>query len=624
MEIGDCTTRAGQSQIGLAALRNSTYQSWYTANGRAQLTDGRFTTTLTIEDNDYAPEAGMELLCPIAEGDIDGDGIIDAAVVLLSMIEQTTGRFYTLHAMLGQPDGSYIEAGSVFLGDRVRIESMAVQADWTILVDTVAAGPNDPAMRPSVRVVYTFTLWNDAPQTAAVDLSCPGDLSTRLQQGMQAQVLPGDPNTLWSDWQLVANRSRLAQLPAGTIMTVVDGPQCRNDFTWWQVVTESGALGWTIEGRSGSGPNQTGYYLAPLVGSTPGLSTGELVLTALRPPTCPDGFGSQLMPNLLARVTPGDPSTLWSDWQLSPNRRQLTTLPPGTSVSVLRGPECRNNYTWWEVTTAAGVRGWLAEGRVGEGAYLEPVAASLTAARRTFLETILNGGAWTIPYDEANDVATTLIVEQLPPLRNETFFLTYTQGWLGEDPRAYPPSLAIWRADGSGLQMVGALNADWYTAYHMAASLGGYAVRSVENVVTDGGAFFIIHGLIDNTVPTVDFVRESEFGLVVDFGRTHGIGGDIRGEVHEVGPGQYGYVVVERFRTADSDTGAALYLYALESGTYEQALALTEAGDYTFTFHPHPSQPLYDLTVTVRVADGATQSAQDYFYEEGRYVATPN
>ena len=615
----------GQTPIGLEALRNSTYQSWYTESGEAQLIDGRFTTTLTFEDGDYQPEAGMVLTDHIAEGDLNGDGIPDAAAVLMSMTAQTTGRFYTLHAMLGQVDGSYSEAGNDYLGDRVRIESVAIQADGTIVVDTVASGPNDPMMGPSVRVVYTFSLWSNGPAPLSAVTSCPGGLESRLMSGVEAQVLTGDPSSLWSDWQTGASRTRVERLPAGSIMTVLDGPECRNGYTWWNVEIESGATGWIAEGRV-----EEGYFLAPTTTLSPLLPVNSgLVLTAFHPPTCDDEFESQLMPGFSAQVSPGDSSTLWSDWQASSNRRRLATLTAGSTISVLRGPECRNDYTWWEVETADGARGWMAEGRVGEEAYLLPVAESATAAHAAYLETVLNGGAWTIPYTQApysgaEYVASTLLVEQLPPLRDEAYFLTYTQGWLGENPLDYAPSLVIWRAEGVRLQMASALNADWYTIYHGDSSLGRYALSSVETVLTDAGAFFVARGFIDNTVPTVDFIYESEFGLIVDFGVTHGIGGDITGEVHAVGPERYGYVAIKRFRTANINTGATLYLYSSESGEYEPALTLSEAGDYTFEFLPHPSQPYYDLSVAVRDAGGTVQFEQQYHYEEGEYVASTN
>ena len=83
IQPGDCLIIPGQQSTPLELLRNSTYQTWYTESGEVTLEDGRFTTTLVFEDDyNYTAEALIELTEYIAECDIKGGGMTDAAVLL--------------------------------------------------------------------------------------------------------------------------------------------------------------------------------------------------------------------------------------------------------------------------------------------------------------------------------------------------------------------------------------------------------------------------------------------------------------------------------------------------------------------------------------------------------------
>ncbi|MDD5370879.1 MAG: Gmad2 immunoglobulin-like domain-containing protein [Anaerolineaceae bacterium] len=98
-------------------------------------------------------EVGIASL--IAEGDLNGDGVADAALVLA---ENTggTGRFESLIVVLNQ-NGNPIQAASTQLGDRVKIDALTIQ-DERIMIDMVSHAPNDPLCCPSVPVAQTFRL----------------------------------------------------------------------------------------------------------------------------------------------------------------------------------------------------------------------------------------------------------------------------------------------------------------------------------------------------------------------------------------------------------------------------------------------------------------------------------
>lgn len=52
----------------------------------------------------------------------------------------------------------------------------------------------------------------------------------------------------------------------------------------------------------------------------------------------------------------------------------LRVLPSNTPFTVTGGPECSSGFTWWHITLADGVSGWLAEG-FEEDYYIAPITA---------------------------------------------------------------------------------------------------------------------------------------------------------------------------------------------------------------------------------------------------------
>lgn len=48
---------------------------------------------------------------------------------------------------------------------------------------------------------------------------------------------------------------------------------------------------------------------------------------------------------------------------------EVTRLHPGTLVTIIGGPICKEDYIWWKIETAEGTTGWAAEGSATGGAY---------------------------------------------------------------------------------------------------------------------------------------------------------------------------------------------------------------------------------------------------------------
>jgi streptogramin lyase len=89
-------------------------------------------------------------------------------------------------------------------------------------------------------------------------LPCQGAYETRLKVGMTASVVrePPIPNRMRSEPRVGADAVGLLQ--PGEKMTILKGPECVDDWIWWQVQSLStGLVGWTAEG------DQDAYWLEP-------------------------------------------------------------------------------------------------------------------------------------------------------------------------------------------------------------------------------------------------------------------------------------------------------------------------------------------------------------------------
>ncbi len=116
-----------------------------------QLADGTYRSTNDTASPDYAD---VTLLAePTALGDLNGDGIADAAA-LLAENYGGTGTFVSLLAILdvgGQP----VQAGAYLIDDRPKIGSMRID-NGQITLGSEIHGPNDPGCCASLPVTDTL------------------------------------------------------------------------------------------------------------------------------------------------------------------------------------------------------------------------------------------------------------------------------------------------------------------------------------------------------------------------------------------------------------------------------------------------------------------------------------
>ncbi len=118
---------------------------------RIRLVDGEY--TLSSDSPPQRISVGL-LSDHVATGDLNGDTVPDA-VAPLFLHTGGSGRFMFLAAMIDR-DGTLVQAGREYLGDRIRLNSITIASNGTITVDMIAHGPNDPLCCPTQRTVKEF------------------------------------------------------------------------------------------------------------------------------------------------------------------------------------------------------------------------------------------------------------------------------------------------------------------------------------------------------------------------------------------------------------------------------------------------------------------------------------
>jgi len=138
--------------LTLDLLRNGTYYALY------------FKRTVNLVNGVYSEGSGtdqysVQMLDTIAFGNLDSDGIGDAAILLVEN-SGGTGEFESVVALLNK-DGAPSQVGQAGLGDRVKLNSMAINAGMLVL-DTLVQGPNDPMCCPSLPETQSFRVVGNA------------------------------------------------------------------------------------------------------------------------------------------------------------------------------------------------------------------------------------------------------------------------------------------------------------------------------------------------------------------------------------------------------------------------------------------------------------------------------
>jgi Immunoglobulin-like domain of bacterial spore germination len=167
--------------LTLDMLKNGTYYDPY-ANRTVKLVNGAYS------EGSGADQYSVQMLDTVAFGNLDSDGITDAAVIL---VENTggTGEFESVVAILNK-NGAPSQAGQAELGDRVKVNAMSINAS-KVELDMLVQGPNDPMCCPSLFESQSYevvekalwltslsTLTSDGQQKRFISINTPPDYSS--------------------------------------------------------------------------------------------------------------------------------------------------------------------------------------------------------------------------------------------------------------------------------------------------------------------------------------------------------------------------------------------------------------------------------------------------------------
>lgn len=143
---------AGGARLSLDQLKNASYGGIY--DQPVTLVDGYYEGEPFVEGGASRPTAtfvdGL-----VAYGDLNGDGMEDAAV-LLAESSGGSGTFIYVAAVVNQ-DGQPVNAGTAPVGDRPQLKSLASQ-NGQIVMEIVTQGPDDPMCCPTLKVRKTYSL----------------------------------------------------------------------------------------------------------------------------------------------------------------------------------------------------------------------------------------------------------------------------------------------------------------------------------------------------------------------------------------------------------------------------------------------------------------------------------
>jgi hypothetical protein len=147
---GAASGRAGASSAGrldAVAVSNAEYTIPVAAAGTVRTQGGNW--------SDPQGRQSLTVFDMNARGDLNGDGVPDAAVVLVYW-GGGSGVFNYLAAVVNE-QGQPRHVASAELGDRVRIDGISIK-DGTVTVNLVVQGANDPMCCPTQAATRSFSL----------------------------------------------------------------------------------------------------------------------------------------------------------------------------------------------------------------------------------------------------------------------------------------------------------------------------------------------------------------------------------------------------------------------------------------------------------------------------------
>ena len=149
---GSCRL-SGQTLVSESSLEKLAKNFEYTLStgSKYKLVDGRYKQGQSIED--YVSIR----VDTLAFGDLNGDGLKEAAVILVSNYGGS-GSFYELTTLINGGQALQ-QTNCLELGDRVQIKKVKISKE-KIIIEMLTQGPNDPMCCPSKKVNLIFQFKN--------------------------------------------------------------------------------------------------------------------------------------------------------------------------------------------------------------------------------------------------------------------------------------------------------------------------------------------------------------------------------------------------------------------------------------------------------------------------------
>ena len=149
---GQTSAPVDSPELTIEQLANATYSGIY--EEPVTLTDGRYEGEPFVEGGAARPTVQL-IRGTVIYGDLNGDGVDDAAMVLVEN-SGGSGVFNYVGAQVNQ-DGQPVDAGTVLLGDRTQIQSAKIENEQ-IVIDIVTQGPDDAMCCPTTKMRMSYAL----------------------------------------------------------------------------------------------------------------------------------------------------------------------------------------------------------------------------------------------------------------------------------------------------------------------------------------------------------------------------------------------------------------------------------------------------------------------------------
>jgi heat shock protein HslJ len=191
---GGAETAEGPPTLG--ELQNATYQGFEETAGPVDLVDGRWTGEPYQEGGASRPQVIFFRDFHVL-GDLDGDGVDEAIVLLVATSGGSASRGYM--AVVARRGENLENIATTPLGDRIQVRDARVETG-RVFLDVVRAGPGDPACCPGELATLGFRLtagglepFDTGVAPSRLSLEALGDEDWALRWWSWDEAAPEDP-----------------------------------------------------------------------------------------------------------------------------------------------------------------------------------------------------------------------------------------------------------------------------------------------------------------------------------------------------------------------------------------------------------------------------------------------